>query len=153
MLLVVSPQAKLLTPLLEREGLDVHVETTLTGARTFLQNYTPELIVLDLTLPDAIGVEGPIRLAHDAMASRVVIYSACDTCDEFLEDGCRRIQVATPQTMVRKSLQVVPGTTTPRCTPQALVNKILQMVENPPESRPDPAEYINEIRSLMGARG
>ncbi|MFD2444598.1 response regulator transcription factor [Bacillus sp. CGMCC 1.16607] len=52
---------------LERENWSVSVVTSLKEATDFLENHTPELIILDNQLPDGYGLDfcGKIRLAYN----------------------------------------------------------------------------------------
>jgi two-component system response regulator AtoC len=89
--LVVEDDRAALDPLLElieREGFSVHGEATLAEARNSIQERSPDLLLVDLTLPDGNGLD----LIDDANAigAQVVLITgnaSVDTAVEALRRG------------------------------------------------------------------
>jgi len=69
-------------------GYDVRVALTLTALKEILAAYAPTVIALDLTMPDADGIEVMSWLAEAGCQARIVLISG--TAPELL-DAARRL--------------------------------------------------------------
>ena len=69
---------------LRYEGFDVHVATTGRSALTAAQEAPPDLIVLDIMLPDLDGLEVTRRLRADGIKVPILFLTARDTIDDKL---------------------------------------------------------------------
>jgi two-component system, OmpR family, response regulator len=67
---------------LRYEGFDVREARTGRAALTFAQEHTPDLIVLDVMLPDLDGFEVTRRLRADGIRSPILFLTARDALDD-----------------------------------------------------------------------
>lgn len=75
--------ARAVSKRLTREGYDVRVANTLTEARALLDAQLPELILLDIRLPDGSGLEFLDKLKKgDASAITVIVMTAFGELDD-----------------------------------------------------------------------
>ena len=82
-------QAETLQFVLEQAQHQVHVTATASGMRSYLERHAPELVLLDLRLPDADGLDLIPEIASDELTSVVVItaHSEIDTVVEAMQRG------------------------------------------------------------------
>jgi CheY-like chemotaxis protein len=84
---------KLLERLLEREGREVRAADSVAAAERALAEEQPDMIVLDLNLPDGSGLELTRKLKAEPRTASIPIV-ACTAAvlpadeDEALEAGC-----------------------------------------------------------------
>jgi DNA-binding NtrC family response regulator len=89
--LVVDDDANFLLPLaevVEREGFSTSVASSLKDARTLIGSRTPDLILIDLFLPDGKGLD--LLDSMDASATEVVLitgHASVDTAVQALRQG------------------------------------------------------------------
>jgi len=76
--------AQVLAASLERRGLRVEVASTVTAARRLGRTFIPDLIVLDVSLPDGDGYELVEQLREDGRlaSTPLVVYTASDLTPE-----------------------------------------------------------------------
>ncbi|SEG44612.1 Response regulator receiver domain-containing protein [Algoriphagus boritolerans DSM 17298 = JCM 18970] len=67
---------------LSKKGYLVHLAGSLEEERKILELTTPDLIFLDINLPDGNGLEELVRLKPIRMACKVVLMSAFDQIEE-----------------------------------------------------------------------
>ena len=60
----------------ERRIRRIHAAETLADALTHLRDHAPDVIVLDLNLPDVSGMDGLIRLAGASGTTPIVVVSS-----------------------------------------------------------------------------
>ena len=63
----------LLTDILEHEGYEVDKTGSMAGAYTHLQEHKPDLVILDICLPDGDGLEFCRQLTSDERTSEVPV--------------------------------------------------------------------------------
>ncbi len=82
-------QAETLQFVLEEAGHQVHVTATASGMRAYLERHAPELVLLDLRLPDANGLDLIPEVAADELTALIVItaHSDIDTVVEAMHRG------------------------------------------------------------------
>ena len=79
------PQAKLFQQYLKDEDIDLtHLETG-KAAKTFIQSSPPQLILLDLVLPDMDGRDILEWMAREGIASTVVVLTAHSSVDTAVD--------------------------------------------------------------------
>ena len=73
--------ATLLTRCLEMEGFDVHAETTGESALSYAAQHRPDLVILDLRLPDLHGYEvcKALRALYHSWTLPIVMLTGMDT--------------------------------------------------------------------------
>jgi DNA-binding NtrC family response regulator len=82
-------QAEVLTRVLGNAGHMTHATASASGMRAYLERHEPELVLLDLQLPDASGLDLIPHLTADQVLSVVVITanSDIDTVVEAMQRG------------------------------------------------------------------
>ena len=79
----VTELAKLITLYLTREGLEVRAVESAEEARAILQDFDPDLILLDINLPGMDGFEF-LATIHGKAHARVIIVSARDSDEDII---------------------------------------------------------------------
>jgi DNA-binding NtrC family response regulator len=74
-----------LTALLERHGYQVESASTAAAGLKLLKTKSPSLVLLDLQLPDAEGLQTLDRIKTDAPETQVIILTAHDTLNNAIE--------------------------------------------------------------------
>jgi DNA-binding response OmpR family regulator len=67
---------------LGKRGFSVHLAGTITEEREIMEKIIPDLIFLDIHLPDGNGLDELLRLKPYCMESKVVMMSAFDQSEE-----------------------------------------------------------------------
>jgi two-component system response regulator VicR len=72
--------ARILESFLGDEGYDVHSELTGTGAMAYAAEHQPDMVILDLRLPDIHGYEvcKELRRRHEAWVMPIIMLTALD---------------------------------------------------------------------------
>lgn len=108
--------ATVIRTLLERAGLRVVHASTGAGAVSYCQTSPPDLIVLDLHLPDGDGSQVVATLRRDGRLAHIplVVYSAADVADEDKEE----LRLG-PTLFLTKT----------RVSPQELEDRVLELID------------------------
>jgi DNA-binding response OmpR family regulator len=77
-----NDSAQLILSFFEKKGFDVQRASNLEEARGFLKAFSPDFVLLDLSLPDGSGFEFIPYLKDRFPDCKVVINSAYDTEEE-----------------------------------------------------------------------
>lgn len=82
--------AKLAGDVLERAGMRVRTAGTAADAVTLAWQHLPDIVLMDLRLPDADGSEAMLRLAADERTADIPVVAVSALRTEDAEASCRR---------------------------------------------------------------
>jgi len=92
-----------LTAILERSPRMTVVGTASSGKQAIsaARRLAPDVIVMDLIMPELNGVDALERVLHDSPRTRVVIFSVCDTAEHIV----RALRAGAQGYVVKKGVQ------------------------------------------------